>query len=330
MKAFAVLLSMLISIQVWARSWERIQIPGAYCGDGSQYSVFLDQRRKDKILIEFMGGGACWSESTCHGLDRKTWIYKIPAIPAFSYLTAESASHSWVDHTALYFPYCTGDVFSGRHVARYTEYSSRQTWHVGYTNILKSLNYLRERRILNFDGFGDVTLWGASAGAIGALVHSHNVAAAFPRATQKTLLADSPGLHFGDEFFDKFSSQMRSDFKQSFAAVGLIYPEHSGFVAPYFGPVFEQLQDWKVGVLQATKDVVMAVVFGELSPQEHERRVLSERGIIEVARPYSHVQVWAPRCLMHTFLLAPPTAGIENEENLSALRFAEQIYRSQK
>jgi hypothetical protein len=201
---------------------------------------------------------------------------------------------------------------------------------LGYTNILKSLSYLRERKILNFHGFNDVTLWGASAGAIGSLVHSHNIADAFSQASQKTLLADSPGLHFGDVFFAKFSPQMRSDFKQSFAAVGLIYPEHSGFVAPYFGPVFEGLRDWKVGVLQATKDVVMAVVFGELTPQEHEKRVLSQGGIVEVAKPYNHVQVWAPRCLMHTFLLAPPTAGLENEENLSAIRFAEQIYKERR
>ena len=40
------------------------------CGDGSNFSFFLSRPLKQytntkKILIEFMGGGACWDEDTC-------------------------------------------------------------------------------------------------------------------------------------------------------------------------------------------------------------------------------------------------------------------------
>lgn len=325
MKILVILLSLVVSSLASARTWDRIQIPGAYCGDGSPYSVFLDRRRSDKILIEFMGGGACWNESTCKDLSNKTWVSKMPNLPAYSYMTADFVSHPWTNHTALFFPYCTGDVFAGKHVAHYGA-SGLTIWHVGYTNIILTLKYLHDLGYLNFAGVRDVTLWGASAGAIGALTQARNIEAAFPAATQWTLLADSPGLHFGDYFFDKFSDQMRTDFKDAFGAIGLVYPEHSGFVAPYMGPVFETLNRWHIGVLQATRDIVMSLGFGELAPIEHERRILSSGGIPTIARPYSNVSVWISRSYMHTFLLVPYATEMENEEQVSAIQFATRVY----
>ncbi len=41
-----------------ARSWKKIEIPGAVCGNGATYTVFLDEKASDKLLIEFMGGGS--------------------------------------------------------------------------------------------------------------------------------------------------------------------------------------------------------------------------------------------------------------------------------
>ena len=40
------------------------------CGDGSNFSFFFSRPLKQlandrKIMIEFMGGGACWNEETC-------------------------------------------------------------------------------------------------------------------------------------------------------------------------------------------------------------------------------------------------------------------------
>ena len=326
MKTLVIALSLVVSSLASARTWERIEIPGAFCGDGSPYAVFLDRQRTDKILIEFMGGGACWSESTCKNLDNKKWISHMPELPAFSYMTADFVPHLWNRHTALYFPYCTGDVFAGKHVAYYGQLG-RGTWHMGYSNVVTALNYIRDLGFLNLPGFKDVTVWGASAGGIGALTHSRNIEAIFPGATQWTLLADSPGLHFGDKFFDKFSPQMRDDFTQAFGAIGLFYPEHSGFVAPYMGPVFENLSRWKIGVLQSTRDIVMSVGFGELSPIDHERRVVSSDGIQAVSRAYSNVKVWISRSYMHTFLLLPYSTDMENNEQQSAIEFAEQIYR---
>lgn len=54
-----------------------VQMDGSYselgqprCGDGSNFSFFFTRPLKQlandrKIMIEFMGGGACWNEGTC-------------------------------------------------------------------------------------------------------------------------------------------------------------------------------------------------------------------------------------------------------------------------
>ena len=220
--------------------------------------------------------------------------------------------------------YCTGDVFAGKHVAQYTP--GKMTWHLGYTNVIMTLNFLQNTGRLHFEQYNDVTLWGASAGAIGALTHSRNVEAMFPTTARLTLLVDSPGLHFGDYFFDQFPQEMRDDFVRAFGAIGLVYPEHSGFVAPYMGPVFGNLNRWNIGIMQSTRDIVMSMGFGELTPLEYERRVLSSGGLEAVARPYRNVKVWTSRSYMHTFLLVPYATDFENGERLSAIHFAEGIY----
>lgn len=320
---FSVML--LLNSTSWARHWTKIVIPGARCGDGSAYSVFLEQRSKEKLLIEFMGGGACWSTETCSRLGRRTWIYNIPKAPAFSYLTWEVGKHPWNQHTALYLPYCTGDVYAGDHMAQYQGARS-PIWHVGYGNVVKTIEYLKSQDLLRFEEFQDVTIWGASAGAIGALVHWQNIESVLSPTARKTLIADSPGLHFGDNFFAKFSEAMQRDFKAHFARVGLVYDDQSGFVAKHFAPVLAKLSHWQVGILQGTKDLVMSKVFGEITPKEHEQRVLSDQGIVAVAQPFNYVSVWTPKTPMHTFLLTKPTGKIEDSMNKSALEFASEVY----
>ena len=120
MKIIILILCILASVQsAYAREWREIIIPGAFCGDGSPYKVFLDKRSHKRMLIEFMGGGACWSDDTCRGYNLRTWIYNIPKVPQFSVLMSDIEGSPWSKHSVLYFPYCTGDVHAGNHVATY-------------------------------------------------------------------------------------------------------------------------------------------------------------------------------------------------------------------
>lgn len=306
-----------------ARSWEKINIPGAICGDGQSYSVFLDRKKADKLLVEFMGGGACWSEGTCYGDTRLTKIQP-PENAVTSVIAKEADGNPWNEHTALYIPYCTGDVHSAFHSVSYKP--DTPLYHQGFTNFVLTLQYLQQQSILNFKGMKDVTVWGASAGALGALVHSETLDAYLDIAAQRTLIADSPGLHYGKNFWYKFTENLNHDYQATFQKIDLTYSIDDGFIAPLFGPVFMRLGKWQIGILQATEDMVMSLVFGSIAPQDHRKLVLGPQGIPMVAKPYLNVKTWIMDGWNHTFLVKPNTAKVRDMSGETAWDFAVRVY----
>lgn len=323
----------LVTQTTFARNWDRVEIPGAVCGDGLPYSIFVNKKADSKnLLVEFMGGGACWDFGTCFGVDLsgiklRTWMHPLPEVPFYSYLTSDMMfwnDHPFKDDSAIYLPYCTGDVFAADHVA---DYSGFKTYHQGYRNIVATFQYLAQKNILKFSEVERLTAFGASAGAIGALVHLKNIEPYFPRA-KKIAIIDSAGLHFGPTFWNKFTPRLVGDFTQAFASAGLTLNPNDGFVAQYMGPVFANLKQWNIGIMQATRDQVMSTVFGEISPEEHRRLVLSDRGIVAVAKNYPNTSVWISDSDMHTFMLLRSTSHKEDMENESAINFVNSVVES--
>lgn len=48
-------------------NWERVELPGTQCGNGSQYKFFIHRTASPNLLFFFEGGGACWDYDTCSG-----------------------------------------------------------------------------------------------------------------------------------------------------------------------------------------------------------------------------------------------------------------------
>ncbi len=49
-------------------AWQKVELPGTICGDGSQYRFwYYDSPTSNNLLISFEGGGACWDYATCSG-----------------------------------------------------------------------------------------------------------------------------------------------------------------------------------------------------------------------------------------------------------------------
>lgn len=328
MKTLIAILSFIIlTTQItYARDWEKVKIPGAVCADGLPYFVFVNKKQKNEnLLIEFMGGGACWSQDTCWGLNFRTWIHPIPEVPFFSYMTNDTwgwSSHPFRKDSALYFPYCTGDVFSADHVAIYDGFPVQ---HKGYRNVILALAYLKAKEILSFDKFKRVTVWGASAGAIATLVHVKNIDPYLSPKAKKYAIADSPGLHFGRDFWKKFTPELVHDYEKTFRGIGLEFTTDDGFLAPGVGPVLKNYSSWNIGVLQATRDRVMSNGFGEISGSEHRELILSDRGLAAIAKNHPNTQVWTTDSDMHTFLLLKATSYMDSMDNDSAIRFVKKL-----
>ncbi|WPU66143.1 pectin acetylesterase-family hydrolase [Peredibacter starrii] len=324
------LLSLLfITTNVFASPWETVTIPNAKCGDGVPFKVFVRKGKRAKLAIELMGGGACWSLATCWGPKFHTWIHPIPELPAYSYLTTEDSPLR--DHTFLYFPYCNGDVYAGNHTANYFPGELKGTHHHGKRNLIKALDYLKANRIIDFPQVKDLVAFGSSAGAIGSLLHADTYLK-YMRPEKKLLIADSPGLHYGPNFWKKFTPELMRDFGETFAKVGIHIDLSSGLVAPQLKNYCNTRSDWKMGFIQTTRDVIMSAMFGDISQEEHKKVVLGREGIRNTLRNTKNCSTHISEGIGHMLLIIPDVAAnsIDIESGESAKDYVDRLINEQQ
>jgi hypothetical protein len=167
-------------------AWERIEIPGTECGNGSQYKFWVyDSPTSQNLLISFEGGGACWDYETCSGQAGMLGAANPNGLPD-DYITQFKAQYvsplvngadpgiplrplnpivtnGW---DVVYVPYCTGDVHVGNSVVTYEDPSGQNppiTWrHMGFHNTRSMLAYLATR----FPNVNKMLVTGFSAGGV--------------------------------------------------------------------------------------------------------------------------------------------------------------------
>ena len=320
---FIVLMGLMASSISEARTWENIKIPGAKCGNGSDYSIYLNLKNPKKVAFYFQGGGACWSYLTCKGPLPLTLLWIPDYIPDFSFLADQAERSPISDFSVVYFPYCTGDVFAGSHIAQYG-YGS-PVYHWGAINVRQSFDYLAETGIIDAAGADKVVAYGVSAGAIGA-IFSINIVNEFLRPDQdKVAILDSPGLHFDAGFYKILPEKLLADMSRAVEGIGIEFDLNNANFAKHAPRVCERFRDWRVGILQSSRDIIMSMLFGRIWPQTHEDLVYGPDGIYESTGPHvDNCSSWVPRTLMHTFLMTDWTAEI-TAGGITAREFATQV-----
>src|SRR5581483_795684 len=167
-------------------AWQRVELPGTVCSDGSQYRFwFYDSPTSNNLLISFEGGGACWDYPTCSGQAGVLGAAHPNGIPT-DYITQfepqyvspmvngadpgipgrpknDIATNGW---DVVYMPYCTGDTHVGNRVVTYTDPTGVNPpivfRHVGYNNTIAALNFLHGR----FPSINKLLITGFSAGGV--------------------------------------------------------------------------------------------------------------------------------------------------------------------
>jgi hypothetical protein len=164
-------------------SWQKVELPGTRCGNGSQYKFFVHRTGSPNLLFLFEGGGACWDYDTCSGragslgaanpngiadnyMQQFTAKYVSPIVngtdPGLPIRSrTDLVTKGW---NIVYLPYCTGDVHVGNNVVTYTDPAGQQpplTWHHhGYNNTLAAAQYARTQ----FPSVQKLLVTGYSAG----------------------------------------------------------------------------------------------------------------------------------------------------------------------
>lgn len=136
----------------WPQGWKQV-FPGGdtICARGNEFSFFYHPGNDDNIVIDFVGGGACWSAQTC---DERMPTFTDSVESLISRLLDgvsgiydhENVLNPVNDWSHVVIPYCTGDIHWGDNVMTYGEPGKEFTvFHKGAVNAKAVLEWTMEK-----------------------------------------------------------------------------------------------------------------------------------------------------------------------------------------
>jgi hypothetical protein len=181
-----------------AQQWETVSPGGeTMCSDGSPYRFFVHRGDPTKLLIEFEGGGACWSGATCEAdIYNRTVISDLEAARATGQLQGiydrTNPANPLKDYTHVYIPYCSADLHWGNTTTSYTGVLGTPVviQHKGAQNAATALNWAAQ----NVPAPAQVVVAGCSAGGYGAALWSASIGKAYPGARMVELADSAAGV----------------------------------------------------------------------------------------------------------------------------------------
>lgn len=173
--------------------WREIKPGGeTICARGDDFSFFVSPGTSNKIVIDFIGGGACWNAQTC---DRGTATFtdSVDSLRERQRRGLEGIydrsrqDNPLKDWTHVVIPYCTGDIHWGSNEVTYTRPngSTFNIHHKGAVNARAVLDWVGE----NVTQPEKVFVTGCSAGSYGSVYWAPHIREMYP---------ESPMIQMGD------------------------------------------------------------------------------------------------------------------------------------
>lgn len=167
-------------------SWNVIYPGGkTICSRGDKYMFAVHPGTENKLVVDFEGGGACWTDASC---GFATALFKERAEDSLKYIQQgysegiydrKNPQNPFKDWFHVFVPYCTGDIHWGDAVTTYgsgaTAFDIR---HKGAVNARAVLKWISD----NFGGPEKIFVTGCSAGSYGSLLWAHHLIKAFPQS----------------------------------------------------------------------------------------------------------------------------------------------------
>ena len=181
------------------------------CREGNkQFSFFYKPgKEKEKLVVYFDGGGACWDSNTCVTGQQTPLAAYVPEIKGGpineGLLDQQNQKNPYRDWSVAVIPYCTGDIHWGSKDQNYTDFTGAVTGapggqvtihHRGFDNFLYVRDWLvkrntqSEKQEKNTVDVKKLLVTGSSAGGYGAVFAYPHLKQAFPQA-QGYLMADA-------------------------------------------------------------------------------------------------------------------------------------------
>lgn len=183
--------------------WSEIDPGGeTLCARGTDYSFFVFKGSVNKVMVDFIGGGACWDEVTCGYsgalfADDMDWMRDMMDEDLTGIYDKYNEENPFKDWYHVIVPYCTGDIHWGDSVMTYGEGADEVTiHHKGAVNSRAVLDWVEA----GFGGPEQIFVTGCSAGAYGSIMWAPHLQQMYPEA-RVTQLGDSGAGVVTDTWF---------------------------------------------------------------------------------------------------------------------------------
>lgn len=185
--------------------WNEVRPGGdTLCAHGEPYAFFLYPGASDRLLIDFIGGGACWDEKTCGGKDvfedsTDTLREYVRTRYSYGIYHKKRTDNPFHQDWHLMITYCTADIHWGDATV---QYGDETVHHRGAANVRAALDFVYRA----LPAPSRVSVIGCSAGAYGAALWSAAIREHYGPVPM-AVLGDSGAGIITDSFFrDSFPS----------------------------------------------------------------------------------------------------------------------------
>jgi hypothetical protein len=194
-----------------ADTWTEIKPGGdSLCSRGTPYSFWVRPGKVNRLVVEFIGGGACWNQVTCSIAgqifspdveDLRSAIEKNQPVGIYDHDNPDNPVADW-HHVIV--PYCTGDIHWGNADVDYGNGVSIH--HRGAANARAVLDWVYG----NYDGPESVLVAGCSAGSYGSAMWAPYVAEHYKQSKLVQFGDSGAGVvtkQFFEESFPKWNAE---------------------------------------------------------------------------------------------------------------------------
>jgi hypothetical protein len=252
-----------------ANTWTWVDFPESRCRDGSTTGIGVRiDPSSDKLVIYLEGGGACFHDASCqlnalfssfNQNSFQTWKSLTANGGIFDSTRADNPYRGW---SAVYVPYCTGDVHAGNasHVDVPGANAPKNQYFVGYANIGQYL----KRLVPTFPKPAHVVLTGVSAGGVGAAYNYDRVAQAF--CPSRVTLVDDSGPPMSDRYLAPCLQQRWRDLWNLNATLPADCVTCRGYdgggIINYIYYLVQKYPNSRLGLISSTQDGVISTFYG--------------------------------------------------------------------
>lgn len=245
-------------------TWQKIEVPGTTCGDGSQYKLFVNfSDSSDNLAVVLEPGGACWDYETCTDTnavrsqnitDERYAIGELVS-PFVNRYEQGSPTKDW---NLIYLPYCTGDAYTSNRIATYQDHSGTNPdliiHHKGRANIAKIVPWIDE----NFTHVPKLLVTGCSAGGVGAFINYRSLRTGI-HAVEKGYLLDDSGPVFSS---NGYSGRIHAKIREAWDLGGLNETAPTGFevsdLTTYNTAMADEFPDDRIAMTYFLRDNVFS------------------------------------------------------------------------